>query len=191
MLSRQWLLFVSLLLLAAGLLSVGCGGSGDDRGPPDLSKIPTATPPDPLPEPLIVGETSPVPQGATYVVQAGDSPATIAERFGVAVEAIMEANGITDPTRLEVGQVLTIPGAAPDEGEVLGATAEPPSTPELSGEGTYTVQAGDIAVDIAERFGVTVEELAAANNTTVQDLRSLDVGDVLVIPSPAPTATPE
>ena len=46
------------------------------------------------------------------------------------------------------------------------------------------VQSGDNANDIALRFGVTVEELAAANDTTVDNLRSLEVGQVLIIPPP-------
>lgn len=190
--SRRWLLIASLLLLAAGLLSAACGGSADDDGPPDLTKISTATPPDPLPEPIIVGETMPVlPGGATYTVQAGDNPSSIADRFGTTMEAIIQANDIVDPTRLEVGQVLIIPGAGSGDGQVLGTTAEPPRTPEPSGEGTYTVQAGDNASNIADRFGITLDELAAANDTTINDLRSLSVGDVLTIPSPRATATPE
>ena len=53
------------------------------------------------------------------------------------------------------------------------------------------MQSGDNANDIALRFGVTVEELAAANHTTVDDLRSLEVGQVLIIPAPSSTPAPE
>jgi len=45
----------------------------------------------------------------TYTVQEGDIPTTIAEKFGISVEALMEANDITDPTSLKIGQVLVIP----------------------------------------------------------------------------------
>ena len=45
----------------------------------------------------------------TYTVQEGDIPVTIAEKFGISVEALLEANGITDPTSLKLGQVLVIP----------------------------------------------------------------------------------
>lgn len=44
----------------------------------------------------------------TYVVQAGDSLALIAERFGVTVEALQASNGIVDPDQIDVGQVLVI-----------------------------------------------------------------------------------
>lgn len=69
-------------------------------------------------------------------------------------------------------------------------TAEPPSdttgdaaTPETStgGERTHTVQSGDTLSQIAETFGVTVEEIAAANNLT--NIDSLALGQVLVIPA--------
>jgi stage VI sporulation protein D len=56
----------------------------------------------------------------------------------------------------------------------------------------YVVQAGDTLSAIAERFGVTVDELVAANNLT--DPNVLQVGQTLVIPSllttPRPSLTP-
>ena len=69
--------------------------------------------------------------------------------------------------------------------------------PVTGGEGTYTVQAGDVAYDIALKFGITVEELASANNMTVEQIAELSVGQKLIIPQRAPeqqpvtTATPE
>ena len=69
--------------------------------------------------------------------------------------------------------------------------------PVTGGEGTYTVQAGDVAYDIALKFGITVEELASANNMTVEQIADLSVGQKLIIPQrppeqqPVTTATPE
>ncbi len=174
------------LALTLAVLGLACGGGGS----PGPDAIPTATLPNPLPAPRIVGEVSPPAVGFAYTVQPGDSLDAIAERFGATSEAIAEANGIADPTRLEVGQVLTVPGVVPELGEVLAATAESP-TPEQGGEGTYTVESGDIAADIAASFGITLEELADANDTTIDGLRDLAVGDVLIIPpqrTPTPTA---
>ena len=48
--------------------------------------------------------------GPIYIVQPGDSLSTIAARFDVSVEALMEANGIRDPNLLAAGQELVIPG---------------------------------------------------------------------------------
>ncbi len=44
-----------------------------------------------------------------YTVQDGDNPASIAAQFGITAQELMDANGITDPTSLLIGDVLTIP----------------------------------------------------------------------------------
>ncbi|MDP2953035.1 MAG: LysM peptidoglycan-binding domain-containing protein, partial [Chloroflexota bacterium] len=56
-------------------------------------------------------------QTITYVVRMGDTPADIAMRYGSTAEAIMQANGLSDPSMLQIGQVLVIP---------LLATPRPP-----------------------------------------------------------------
>jgi LysM repeat protein len=48
-----------------------------------------------------------------YIVQEGDYPSSIAEQFGISAEELMQANGITDPTSLMVGQELIIPTPSP------------------------------------------------------------------------------
>ena len=47
----------------------------------------------------------------TYVVQQGDTLASIAQQFGTTVAAIRSANGIADPNEILIGQVLVIPSA--------------------------------------------------------------------------------
>lgn len=193
---RSWLPLAPLLLLAAGLAAACFGSSG---GAPDPSGIVTATPPDPLPEALIVGETLPPAEGTVYIVQAGDTLSFIAAQFATTIDAIVEANGIVDPRRLFVGQQLVIPGIT-DGSDVLGATVEPsatapaPPTPRPTPSGsdcTYSVRSGDFAAAIAPRFGISVEELAVLNSTTVDDLRTLAIGDLLIVPCLTPTATPQ
>ncbi len=51
------------------------------------------------------------PSGLAYVVQPGDTLGSLAARWGVSVEAIAGANGITDPNFISVGQVLCVPSA--------------------------------------------------------------------------------
>jgi len=48
-----------------------------------------------------------------YIVQPGDMLSAIAESYAVSMEAIIRANGITNPDALEVGQSLTIPAGTP------------------------------------------------------------------------------
>lgn len=49
-------------------------------------------------------------EGVTYTVQRGDTLSSIAQRHGARVQDIVNANRIADPTRVQVGQVLFIPG---------------------------------------------------------------------------------
>jgi peptidoglycan/xylan/chitin deacetylase (PgdA/CDA1 family) len=46
---------------------------------------------------------------STYTVQAGDTLFSIAQRFGVSVDELAQANGIANPSLIYAGQVLTIP----------------------------------------------------------------------------------
>lgn len=48
----------------------------------------------------------------TYVIQPGDTLNAIAQQFGVTVEAIVEANEITDPDRIQPDDEILIPVSA-------------------------------------------------------------------------------
>ncbi len=98
----------------------------------------------------------------TYTVEAGDTLSAIARRYGVTVEEIMSANGLTDPNRIYVGDQLVIPRL------------------DDSGQTIHTVQAGESLSIIARRYGVTVEALAAANGLSSPD--SLSAGQRLIVP---------
>lgn len=46
-----------------------------------------------------------------HIVQPGETLWSIAARYGLSVEAIMEANRLRDPNQFDVGQVLLVPVA--------------------------------------------------------------------------------
>ena len=50
-------------------------------------------------------------EGATYTVQRGDTLSSIAHKTNAKTQDIINANKITDPARLQVGQTLFIPQA--------------------------------------------------------------------------------
>lgn len=56
-----------------------------------------------------------------YIVQSGDMLSAIAARFGVSMQAIMDANNLTNPDFVFVGQRLVIPRGGP-------SSASPPAT---------------------------------------------------------------
>ena len=202
-----------LVLILAGTISVllyACGGDGGSGGPSslDLDSIPTATIPAVLPDTVIVGQNAAPVSGATYTIQAGDTLLAIADQFGTTVNAIAEANDITDATSLNIGQVLIIPGL-PEDRTVLGATEEPPTdTPEPTDEpeptvepeptdepeptveddptcegNVHIVEAGEFPAVIAPLYDITVEELMAANPGI--DPTTIQIGDCLIIPDPS------
>jgi polysaccharide deacetylase family sporulation protein PdaB len=108
-------------------------------------------------------------QQTTYVVKAGDTLWAIANRFGVTINQIAAANNITNVNLIRVGQVLIIPGSSTVP------------VPEPGAQVKYTVKAGDTLWAIARKYGVTVTQIAQANNIRYVNL--IYVNQVLVIPA--------
>ena len=63
---------------------------------------------------LVIGQAIVIPsQTVQHTVQSGESLYTIARQYGVTVQDILDANpSITNPSRISVGQVITIPAPA-------------------------------------------------------------------------------
>lgn len=116
--------------------------------------------------------------GGVHVVQWGENLATIAYRYGLPVEALAQANGITDPNLIYIGQQLVIPGGAQQPvAAAAAATAGPASV--------YRVQLGDTLTSIAGRFGCSVDALMAANGLPDS---YIFVGQPLTVPGGGPAA---
>lgn len=88
----------------------------------------------------------------TYTVVKGDCLSVIGSKLGVNWKDIANANGITSPYTIYVGQVLTIPGKSNQN-----------SNSEASNDTTYTVKSGDTLSGIASKFGTTYQKIAADN----------------------------
>jgi LysM repeat protein/rRNA maturation protein Nop10 len=149
-----------------------------DTPPPTATPTATETP-EPTP--------TPVPQ-RTHRIQAGDTLSAIGARYGVSIDAIMAANNLTaqDVYRLRPGDELVIPDGRVATANI--APTQPPPAPTTPPR-TYTVQAGDTPIAIANRMGVSVDALLAANNLTLDDARRLRTGQVLVVPGAGQPAT--
>lgn len=71
---------------------------------------PVAAAPKPAaPELKPVAKAEPSLSGQSYVVAKGDNPYSIAKKFQVTQDALMKANNIDDPRKLQIGQKLVIP----------------------------------------------------------------------------------
>lgn len=102
--------FIVVVAALAGFLYVGLNWATGPGRAAALATQPTATPiavvppAPPAPSPT-VGEQ-------TYVVQNGDYPEKIAQKFGIKTDELIAANNIDDPQKLQIGQTLTIPPPA-------------------------------------------------------------------------------
>lgn len=92
------------LFVGQELTIPGTGGTAEPQDDPTAAPTEPPAEEEPPPEPTSAAEDG------TYIVQEGDTPETIAAQFGISAEDLMDANGITDPTSLLIGDVLTIPG---------------------------------------------------------------------------------
>jgi LysM repeat protein len=113
-------------------------------------------------------------------VVKGDTLAKIAKKNGVTLKALKAANSGVEPTKLKVGQKLSVPASA-------SATAAPEVTGASGGEGTYTVKSGDSLMKIAKAHGTTVKAIESENNLTTTKIK---VGQKLKIPAKAEAPTP-
>lgn len=85
---------------------------------------PTATPAPYTPAPTATPTVTPTP--VIYKLRGGDTLMGIAMQFDTTVQAIQDANGITNPTGLMVGQEIVIPQPA---AKAAGLTPTVTSTP--------------------------------------------------------------
>jgi peptidoglycan DL-endopeptidase CwlS len=121
-----------------------------------------------------------------------------------------EPNGIIDPDVIQPGQKLILPGGVPPRQErateehgtatgqesdsldvapesETGTSEEPDVTAEQTDAGedvhadSIELQPGDTLAHVAQRFGVTIDELARANQ--ISDIDVIQSGDVLYLPN--------
>jgi LysM repeat protein len=76
----------------------------------------------------------PVPFTRTYVVQPGDSLASIAIKFGTTITELVRANGIGNPNVIFTGETLTVPAAEATEEPVFEVTPAVEATVEVTEE---------------------------------------------------------
>ena len=172
----QQMAIYSLLLVIAIIIS-GCAIPNND----DVIEIPP-----------IGGEQPLVPQEEVPVDAGGEGEAVVEP---VVEEGVVEGvdqpavegtdTTTTEATDGEASDTTTTEGTNEAETNVTAteeaAVEEPapqPETPPV--DGIYAVQSGDTLGGIAERFGVTVDDIAAASG--LANIHTLDVGQELTIP---------
>lgn len=94
--------------------------SDDEPATPDISPTPSATP-----------TTEVTEDGIIHIVSSGETLYTLALRYGTTVNAIINANELTNPNALSIGQRLLIPVLPEETPEPTPPTAT--RTPSNSG----------------------------------------------------------
>lgn len=107
-----------------------------------------------------------------YQVQDGDTLSQLAERLGVSVRALAEANGLTDPNFIMAGQMLVVPGAGSADGSGGGSGG--------SASTEYLVKGGDTLASISASVGIPVGDLMKANG--LLDANLVPAGKLLTVP---------
>ncbi|MGH8874386.1 MAG: LysM peptidoglycan-binding domain-containing protein [Acidimicrobiia bacterium] len=115
------------------------------------------------PHRIFIGQRLIIPGAGTgttdvHTVATGENLASIAQRYRTTVRAIVEANDLADPDLIVIGQRLVVPGGD-------------------GGSRVHVVSAGESLAAIADRYDLTIEEIASANGIT--DVHLIHVGNQL------------
>lgn len=121
-----------------------------------------------------------------YIVKAGDSLWSIANKYNTTVDTLMRLNNLTS-SNLSIGQQLRVPSIDDDENN--GGNNGSGGTEDI----LYTVKSGDSLWKIANTYNTSVDALMRYNNLSSS---VLNVGQVLRIPrngttTPTPPTEPE
>jgi beta-N-acetylhexosaminidase len=124
----------------------------------------------PLPPPTIAD----LPAGAMsiqHVLQQGETLQQVAEKYGIALEDLLDWNGLDHAENIKPGTALAV---------VITAEPKEAASPPPTDNDTYTVQPGDGLRRIAERYNTTEAELVKINGLESANL--IRVGQKLKVP---------
>lgn len=123
----------------------------------DNSVIPTPEPdPTPTPDPS---------NNIYYIVKKGDTLSHIALWYNTTVSELVRLNNIQNPDLIYIGQRL-----------LISVSDDPNKQKEVK----YTVKKGDTLTRIANRYGITINEIVELNN--IKNPNLIYVGQILRIP---------
>ena len=145
---------------------------------PPLSALPTGAALAALAARSVPTEIAPATE---YTVQDGDTLWDIARAHGTTVAALYQANGLGADSIIHPGQTLSL-------GETAPTSAPAPAAPVVDAPvSDYAVAAGDTLWSIAERHGISLTDLFAANGLSPESI--IYPGQTLRLSAPAPAPT--
>lgn len=140
---------------------------------PAVAPAPAPVAAEPAPAP--VPDPAPAPATTTYTIASGDTIGSIAARFGISTQALLDANGLDWSAVIFSGHTLVVP---------VGGTVSPASTPSggTSSSGLNDEMRANAAVivQVGRNLGVSDYGIVIALATAMQEssLRNLSWGDL-------------
>lgn len=110
--------------------------------------------------------------GSSYTIASGDTVSGIAGRFGISVQSLLDANGLTAASLIFSGESLTIPST-------VSAASAPPTTGSVTGLTEEMRSNALVIIQVGRELGVSDYGIIIALATAMQEssLRNLDWGD--------------
>ena len=109
-----------------------------------------------------------------HVVGKGDTVYSISRFYQVTPDELMRANGISDPSKLQIGKRLIIPPSAFSD---IKITTDSTKTESLV---NYSVVRGDTLYSIAQKKGISLQTLLDINKFAHNHV--IKVGDTIKVP---------
>ena len=133
--------------------------------------VPTSPVVDVTPVSVVTPITSPpTALNTSYVIKAGDSVTSIAAKFGVSVQSILDANGLNRSSLIFAGRTLNVPSASTAPAGVGSMVT--PLTSEMATNARVIIAVGtDLGVS---DYGLVIALAAAMQESS---LRNLNYGD--------------
>lgn len=119
---------------------------------------------------LYIGQSIVIPEYFMHTVAAGESYWKISQKYGVSLNELLSLNGANSNSNLYIGQQVKIP---------VTGTAAGSTKPYITYK-YHTVQKGDTLWNLANKYGIPLQELLDTNNLTASS--AINIGDVLKIP---------
>jgi LysM repeat protein len=123
------------------------------------SNDPPSPPPTNAPPPMI---------NNSYTIKTGDTVTSIAARFGVSIDAILNANGLSRSSIIYAGRTLKLPGVV----SAQDGTTVTPLTAEMAANARVIIQIGR-SLGVSDR-GIVIALAAAMQESS---LRNVNYGD--------------
>jgi LysM repeat protein len=140
----------------------------------NVSSVTPADPAPPAPAPAVPEPTTPVVStpppviNTSYLIKSGDTISSIAKKFNVSIQAILDANGLSWSSIIYSGRTLTIPGV----NVVQDGTSVTPLTAEMAANAGIIIQVGR-ELGVPDR-GIVIALAAAMQESS---MRNIDYGD--------------